>query len=92
MIDRIILTIFAILIILFVNIVIGSRIDNIFERMNHEDENEQGIEGSQKEAKKMMNCNCNASIVILNRSIDDHGHGDYTCWCPCCGLQVHISR
>lgn len=45
-----------------------------------------------KEAKKMMNCHCNASIVILNRNIDDHGHGDYTCWYPCCGLQVDITR
>ena len=52
MIDRIILTIFAVLIIIFVNIVIGSRIDNLFERMNHEDENEQGIEGSQKGSKE----------------------------------------
>lgn len=52
MIDRIILTIFAVLIILFVNIVIGSRIDNLFERMNHEDENEQGIEGSQEGSKE----------------------------------------
>ena len=52
MIDRIILTIFAVLIIVFVNIVIGSRIDNLFERMNHEDENNQGIEGSQKRSKE----------------------------------------
>ena len=52
MIDRIILTIFAILIILFVNIVIGSRIDNLFERMNHEDESEPYLEGSQEGSKE----------------------------------------
>lgn len=52
MIDRIILTIFAILIVLFVNIVIGSRIDNLFERMNHEDENDQDIEGSKERSKE----------------------------------------
>lgn len=45
-----------------------------------------------KEAKKMMNCNCNASIVILYRAIDDHGHGNYICVCPHCALQVLISR
>lgn len=45
-----------------------------------------------KEAKKVMKCHCDASIVILSRVLDDHGHGDYTCWCPCCGLQVLISR
>lgn len=45
-----------------------------------------------KEAKKMMNCHCSASIVILYRNIDNHGHGNYICVCPCCGLQVLISR
>nr|DAT57343.1 MAG TPA: Cysteine-rich domain protein [Caudoviricetes sp.] len=40
----------------------------------------------------MMNCNCNASIVILYRAIDDHGHGNYICVCPHCALQVLISR
>ena len=52
MIDQIILTIFEILIILFVKIVFGSRIDNLFERINHEDEKDQGIEGSQKRSKE----------------------------------------
>lgn len=45
-----------------------------------------------KEAKKVMKCHCDASIVILSRVLDDHGHGDYTCLCPSCGQQVTISR
>nr|DAT57342.1 MAG TPA: hypothetical protein [Caudoviricetes sp.] len=52
MIDQIILTIFAILIIIFVNIIIGSRIDKLFERMNHEDKSEPNLEGSQKRSKE----------------------------------------
>lgn len=45
-----------------------------------------------KEAKKAMKCHCDASIVILSRVLDDSGHGSYICVCPCCALQVLISR
>lgn len=45
-----------------------------------------------KEAKKIMGCHCNASIVILYRNIDDHGHGNYICTCPSCSELVTVSR
>ena len=67
MIDRILLIGCAILIIIFINIVIGSRIDQLFERIDHEDEYkyEPHIEGNQEGSKEsnqlsMQDVDCNS--------------------------------